>query len=241
MTRLLRQPSILILLAANLAPLAGVMLWHWDAFILLMLYWLETAVVAFWTLVRIATMPRDALGGIRFEGSDKPAAPLALAAFFTLHAGIFMAVHFLFLWELFSGDWAQQVHGVRDFVVEIVIATALWVPLVGLFIARGASVTFELTEPTLRRALRLAPRKKEISTLSPAETVLFGLYVRIFVMQLTIILGAWIAIMTGTVIAYVFLVAIKTAIDLALQVFADELNTAWVRAKARAKDPAQAE
>jgi Family of unknown function (DUF6498) len=47
-------------------PVAGESaLWHWDAFILLMLYWLETAIVAFWTIVRIATMPRDALGSIK--------------------------------------------------------------------------------------------------------------------------------------------------------------------------------
>jgi Mn2+/Fe2+ NRAMP family transporter len=149
-----------------------------------------------------------------------------------------MGVHFLFLWQLFSGDWAGRVHGVRDFVVEIVIATALWVPLVVLFIARGASVTFEFAEPALRRALRLSPRAVAKSTLSPAETVLFGLYLRIFIMQLTIILGAWIAVMTGTIVAYVFLVAIKTAIDLLFQAYADELNAAWVRAMARAKEPA---
>ena len=116
MARYLLQPSTLILLAANLVPLVGVIFWDWDAFILLMLYWLETAVIAFWTIVRIATMPRNALGNIHFEGSDKPAAPLALAAFFTLHAGIFMGVHFLFLWELFSGDWPRKIHGLRDFV-----------------------------------------------------------------------------------------------------------------------------
>jgi uncharacterized protein DUF6498 len=108
MARYLRQPSTLILIAANLVPLIGVFLWGWDAFVLLVLYWLETAVIAFWTIVRIASMPRDALGDIKFEGSDKPAAPLALAAFFTVHAGIFMSVHFLFLWELFAGDWRAR-------------------------------------------------------------------------------------------------------------------------------------
>jgi len=58
MARYLLLPSTLILLAANLVPLIGVFMWGWDAFVLLVLYWLETAVIAFWTVVRIATMSR---------------------------------------------------------------------------------------------------------------------------------------------------------------------------------------
>ena len=96
MARYLLYPSTLILIAANLVPLVGVLLWGWDAFVLLVLYWLETAVIAFWTIVRIAITPRNALGDIKFQGSDKPGAPLGLALFFTLHAGIFMGVHFSF-------------------------------------------------------------------------------------------------------------------------------------------------
>src|SRR5262245_21233935 len=48
----LLQPAPLILLAANLVPLVGVLVCDWDAFVLLMLYWLETAVIAFWTILR---------------------------------------------------------------------------------------------------------------------------------------------------------------------------------------------
>jgi hypothetical protein len=240
MARYLSQPSTLILIAANLVPLIGVIFWDWDAFVLLMLYWLETAVIAFWTIVRIATIARDALGDIHFEGSDKKPSPLALAAFFTLHAGIFMGVHFLFLWELFSGDWSRKIHGLRDFVEQLIVATGLWVPLLALFIGRGVLMMFETVEPSLRRVLRLAPRPPEQNPLklSPAETLLFGLYVRIFVMQLTIILGAWFAMLIGTAGALVFLIAIKTAIDVALQVGADAIHAAWIKAKENAKSAA---
>jgi len=61
----LLHPSTLILLGANLLPLAGVLFWSWDAFVLLMLYWLETAVIGFWTIVRVATAPRGSLGASR--------------------------------------------------------------------------------------------------------------------------------------------------------------------------------
>ncbi len=236
MARYLLQSSTMLLLAANLTPLVGVVLWGWDAFLLLMLYWLETAVIAFWTIVRIATMPRAGLGDMHFDGSDRPAAPLALALFVTLHAGIFMGVHFMFLWELFSGPWSRKIHGVRDFVDQIVVASGLWLPLLVLFAVRGALMMFEVVEPSLRRMFRLAPRRpdKDAAKLSPAQAVLFGLYVRIFVMQFTILIGAWFALLLGTVGAYVFLIAVKTAIDIALQVAGDRLNAAWLKAKAGA-------
>jgi len=192
-------------------------------------------VIAFWTIVRIATMPRDALGDIRFEGSDQPAAPLALAAFFTVHAGIFMAVHFMFLWELFSGDWAKRIHGPREFIDQIVIGTGLWLPLLVLFVVRGGLMMFDTFEATLARAFRFAPRVEKRGMLSPSETVLFGLYVRIFVMQVTIILGAWFAMLFGTASAYAFLIAVKTAIDAAFQVGGDALHAAWLKAKEKAK------
>ncbi len=235
MTRYLLQPASLILIAANLVPLLGVVFWDWDAFVLLILYWLETAVIAFWTIVRIATMPRDALGDIKFEGSRKPAAPLALAAFFTVHAGIFMAVHFMFLWELFSGDWSKTIHGPREFIDRIVIGTGLWIPLLVLFVVRGALMMFATVEPALARAFRFVPHAEKRGMLSPSETVLFGLYVRIFVMQVTIILGAWFAMLLGTSGAYAFLIAVKTTIDVAFQVGGDAIHTAWLKAKEKAK------
>ncbi len=71
--------------------------------------------------------------------------------------------------------------------------------------------------------------------LSPSETVLFGLYTRIFVMQFTIILGAWFALLLGTAAAYAFLVAVKTGIDIAFQVCGDAIHAAWLKAKEKSK------
>src|SRR5947208_3035320 len=99
MSRFLLKPPALILLGTNLVPVIGVVAWEWDAFVLLMLYWLETAVIAFWTIVGIATLPRAALEEFQITNTTswKPQAassPVGLAAFFTLHSGIFMGVHF---------------------------------------------------------------------------------------------------------------------------------------------------
>jgi hypothetical protein len=238
--RLLR-PSILILIAANLLPLVGVMFWHWDGFVLLMLYWLETAVIAFWTVVRLAFMPRTAVGDMHFEGSDKPATPVALALFFTVHAGIFMLVHFFFLWELFSNERPRNIHNVHEFVSQLIVATGLWVPLGALFIARGALTLFAVMQPVLLRLFRIkhpAAAESEIS-LNPAEAMLFGLYLRIFVMQATLILGVWFILLTGSSGAYVFLIALKTSIDVAFELRPNLLGDAVRRAKAKAARTAE--
>src|SRR4051794_31985261 len=100
-----------------------------------------------------------------------------------------MAVHFLFLWELFAGDWVMRVHGLRDFVDQIVIGSGLWAPLLVLFIARGVMAFLERLPPLLLRLRFGAKRAAEVPV--KIETILFGLYSRIFVLQVTIILGAW--------------------------------------------------
>ena len=64
------KPSALILLAVILVPLIGVTAWGWDAFVLLMLYWLETAVIAFWTIVRIGLMTPETLGDMKLGGKE---------------------------------------------------------------------------------------------------------------------------------------------------------------------------
>ena len=76
--------------------------------------------------------------------------------------------------------------------------------------------------------------------LSPAESVLFGLYIRIIVMQVTIILGAWFAMLIGTAGALVFLIAIKTAVDLSFQIIAERFHAALVKAKEKTAAKPQA-
>jgi Family of unknown function (DUF6498) len=230
------QSATVILLTINLVPLVGVMFWGWDAFVLLMLYWLETAVIAFWTVVRISTLPAGTLGELQLQDASgrKTGSPLALSAFFTVHASIFMGVHFLFLWELFSGDWSKKIRGVGAFIDQMVIGTGLWVPLGVLFIGRGVLMLFATVKPWLWRKLGMVERgeSQPRSVLTPGESLLFGLYLRIFVMQVTIIIGAWFALVLGNAGALLFLIIVKTTVDLSFQIIAERFHEAWLTAKA---------
>jgi len=108
-------------------------------------------------------------------------------------------------------------------------------PLLLLFLVRGGLIMFESLEPLLRRKLRIAPsrRPQAAVAVTPAEASLFGLYARIFIMQFTILLGAWVALLVGAAGAYGLLVLLKTAIDVAFQVAGDRIHAAL---KAKAKD-----
>jgi hypothetical protein len=92
----LLHPSTLFLIAANWVPVVGVLYWGWDAFVPLVLYWLETAIIAAWTIARIALAPRGSMGPILVNGRPASAAPLALVAFFLVHSGMFNDVQIIF-------------------------------------------------------------------------------------------------------------------------------------------------
>lgn len=114
--RTARWASAGVLVLANLIPVYGV-LQGWlamgDVFII---YWLENVVVWATSIVRIATARPDGKG----------MHPLLAAPFFTVHYGIFTAVHGVFTFVFAGmagtvGDWSDRL-----WVVAFIAASHLW-------------------------------------------------------------------------------------------------------------------
>jgi Family of unknown function (DUF6498) len=224
----LLHPTTLVLVVANLLPLAGVAFWQWDAFLLLMLYWMDTAIIAFWTMARIAVTPRERLDDLRISsGGQSINSPWAIVAFFVVHAGIFMAAHFLFLWVMFAGAWADRIHGPGDFVRQIIVESRLWFPLAGLALSRGVSFLFHVVRPeTLQRLEHaLFPRRPvRVATRVQAGSLggeIGALYARIVIMQLAVLFGGFLSILLGTMAPLVILILLKTAVDVAVHIAVD--------------------
>jgi len=208
-------PHAVPLLAADLLPLAGILLWHWDAFLLLMLYWMETAIVAFWALARLAAW--DSSSGAQPRAAATRLLRGGLVAFFSLHAGLFMAVHFVFLWFLFSGGWSQRIHGPSDFIAQIVVAAGLWLPLLLMFVAGGLTFVRTVVRPgwptRLLARLKIAPPAPLAA--DGIQPALSGLYRRIMIMQLSIIVGAWISLaLQGSMAPFIVMIIARTIADL---------------------------
>lgn len=235
------HPATLVLIAANLLPLAGVLFWGWDAFVLLVLYWLETAVIGFWTVLRVAIAPRGSLGELKAEGAPAGSgntSPIGLALFFVLHAGIFMYVHFRFLWALFAGDWSARIHGPRDFLTKLIVDTGLWVPLLVLFIVRGLIFFWGLLGARLHAWLR--PHRKPAAPAAPGSqvgAVLGGFYARIIVMHLAILFGGYLSLF-GSIVPLIILIALKTAVDVGMY-FVLDLGDARKTFRALLRQPAK--
>ncbi len=204
----------LLIVAANLLPIAGIVYLGWSGFLLLVLYWLETAAIGFWACYRVATAPAVELEMFKDQTGRPMSTGIGLAAFIAVHAGIFMGVHMGFLWGLFRDGAFGDVTGPLSFFDIVVIGTGIWAPLLGLFIVRGVATIDDA------RAGR------------PVEPAVIGLYVRVFIMQITILVSGWLLILMGGTAGIVVLVLIKTAFDLMSDRVGQYIEQAMHRAKA---------
>jgi hypothetical protein len=222
----LLHPSTLILIATNAVPLVGVLAWGWDAFLLLMLYWMESAIIAFWTIARIATLPPGAMGPLYVNGRPTNS-PVAMTMFFVAFLGMFMGGHLLFLWVMFAGAWKARIHGLTDFYGQIIVASGLWGVLLTLFVSRGLSFLFHVLKPDFILAIeRLVPipglPRPPATGPVEAGSIVGGVLGRIALMQVAIIFGAYVALLFGSARAPLFiLVVLKTIVDVGLHLAAE--------------------
>ena len=91
-------PSVVILVLANLIPLAGVMFFGWAVFPIMLLFWLENVVVGV----------LNALKMLLAGGSGRHhVMKFFLVPFFCVHYGIFTLVHGVFVFVMFGGKNPQ--------------------------------------------------------------------------------------------------------------------------------------
>jgi len=117
---MLSRPSSIVLILANLVPLAGVLYFDWSVFDILLLYWAESVIIGIVNVLRMATCRSDQiLAGLplKLANGQVPAELLQhlpgfnLAAFkffvipfFVLHYGGFCYGHLMAVIGLFSGS-----------------------------------------------------------------------------------------------------------------------------------------
>lgn len=132
--RAARWLSVFVLVAVNLWPLSQVATGAWRPGDVLVVFWLENVVVWFWAVVRILTArgaPEP--GGTRVRVSPDPrgCAGPGLAAFFSVHYGIFTLVHGVFTFVLagivgVSAQRAPYVLAVAALMLSHGLSTALY-------------------------------------------------------------------------------------------------------------------
>ncbi len=184
--------SLALLVLANLVPLAGVWLWEWDVFLLLLLFWCENVIIGVFGIARLVV---SASSESTFNG-------LFLPLFFMLHYGGFMFGHFMVLFGLYEGfmdDAGQQIQPSDYYMTAL--ENLSWVAILALFISHGSS----FVENFMGR--------RENHNLSPMQAM--GLpYKRMVITHVALILGGFFLIERGQPLAgLVFLVLLKIGLD----------------------------
>lgn len=194
---LLRTPSVIALLIANLLPLYGVIALGWDLISLIMVYWLETGIIGFFAILNIALV----------TGSMA----LLLVPFFIVHFGGFMAGHLIFLITLFGATSGAGFSDIPGFVRGIVSSNGLWFAVAGLFVSHAIAFVVYVLIPWLQAVRRGTLNTRNVET----GPIMMAPYGRIIIMHLTIIFGAILVTAFDNRLALlVLLIALKTAADL---------------------------
>ncbi|MHC3994774.1 DUF6498-containing protein [Thiomicrolovo sp. ZZH C-3] len=100
---------LIVLLAANLYPLYGVLERGWGVFELIFLYWMENVVIGLFNVLKMITnRPGDLAGNL---------GKLFLVPFFTFHYGMFTYAHGIFVIALFAPkELHLNVFGLADYI-----------------------------------------------------------------------------------------------------------------------------
>ncbi len=185
--------SLLLLVTANLLPLAGVLLWDWDVFFLLLLFWCENVIIGLFGIARLVVAANN----------DTLKESLFLPLFFLVHYGGFMFGHFMVLFGMYSGN----VEALGNFAqpedyYRLVLDNLSWVAIAALFVSHGWS----FIENFMGR--------NEYERLSPMQAM--GLpYRRMVITHVALILGGFFLIENGQPLAgLIILILMKVALDI---------------------------
>jgi hypothetical protein len=183
----------LALIAANLVPLAGVFLFGWKVFPLLLLFWFENVIIGFFNALKMLFAAPDQ----KFQWAAK----LFIVPFFCFHYGMFTFVHGVFVVALFGGGMNRGFPSPATFLNEMFEQKLVWAVL-GLFVSHGISFAHNyLIGGEFRRA--------------GVQSLMTQPYGRIVVLHLTILLGGFLMMaLKSPALGLVLLVVLKVLLDL---------------------------
>jgi hypothetical protein len=181
--RIASYSSLAVLILANIFILVQYFYFGWDASDVLLLFWIESAIVGFYTILKIITF-RLKKPEKNIPKPTKPKMPplLFIIPFFIVHFGSFMGAHLVFIVMAF----------IPEFSLSLLLA--LFASATPLFLSHGFSFASNFL------------LKKEYGALKFGSIMLMP-YRRIVIMHLTLIIGVMIGL------PVIFLFAAKIAAD----------------------------
>ena len=211
----LTRPSAVILVLANLVPLAGVILLDWRVFDVLILYWAENVVIGIVNVLRMVSA-RPNLGildmaeersGLQFSDTQRAQVKqftsgfrFFLIPFFVVHYGMFCFGHYTAVVSLFGDTEGPGV--ALGVPLGEVWQSPLWMGVIAIAISHLLSFYFNfIGRGEYQRTTHIQLMQRP--------------YGRIIVLHLSVIAGGFLVTLLGDPTwMLLVLIALKTAIDL---------------------------
>jgi uncharacterized membrane protein len=188
-------PSVILLVVANLVPFYGVFFSHWKVFPILILFWMENVVIGIFNVFKML-----------LASPTKPSnwlTKILIIPFFCFHYGIFTLVHGIFVFAFF-GDFLVSDTNLsnKDLVFQTIGNFQLGWAILALFLSHALSFAINYIG-------KGEYKQANVDNLASQP------YLRVFIMQVTIIAGGFLATSFGSpVFALLVLIFLKTFIDI---------------------------
>ena len=195
-----RAVDLALAISAAVIVAYGVLLLDWSVFVVIALFWFENVVIG------VLNVTKMLISGARI-GTLGLIAALALAAFFTVHYGMFTVVHGVFVASLFGkSELGGSLNGLFEplgrMLSYLLSDRDGWFAAVGITLLQGAAFFRWWT------ATREQP--------APLPILMFAPYGRIVVLHVTVIVsGILVGMLQQPVLGALLLVALKLAFDIA--------------------------
>lgn len=106
---------LITMIAANLVPIYGVLIFHWSVYYILLLYWSENVIIGFYNVLKMALAKGDIA---------KQLGKLFVIPFFIMHYGGFVGAHGLFIMAL-AGPKTENLMGKMNWPCFLVFVQLL--------------------------------------------------------------------------------------------------------------------
>jgi hypothetical protein len=204
----LSNVPLIALVAANIAPVAGVLFLNWDAFYIVLFYWAENVAVGFYTILKIAC--------VKVPHPFAHLGKLFAIPFFMVHYGGFTGVHGLLVLGVFKegneglaggANWPCILAFVQMLLNVIRQAYSIMPPhmrlaMAALFASHGISFVYNYLI------------KGEYAA-SNVNKLMAEPYGRVIVMHIAILGGGFLAMSLGSPVGLLLaLVVLKTVVDM---------------------------
>ena len=187
------RPSVLALLAANLVPLVCVVVFDWEVFPLMLLFWAENVIIGGFNVLKLLT---NGAGGTLGQLGK-----FFFVPFFAVHYGLFTLVHGVFVFSLFGGGRSAGLE--FDRFAAAVAEFKLGLPLLGLMVSHGVSfLSNYLGAGEYRRAA--------------LPVLMMQPYGRVVILHVTVLIGGFLMqLLKSPTAGLALLVLLKCGVDLA--------------------------